>query len=209
MADATGRRCFVKLRTPHDRNADLLNRLYRAVWFRSAGLGSPFASLKREVEHEALLLGIAERAGVRAPRSSGSASPAATPASEADLADGDKLRDVRRQVATLHRAGVTHRSLAIENLLVDDDGAMWLVDFDEAETAAEPRDQARDVAELLVESALAAGPGPAADAAVAAMGTVKVAADLDLAPAAGPRLADPPAATDAQGAAARPARRRA
>jgi uncharacterized membrane protein YbhN (UPF0104 family) len=190
MTDATDRRCFVKLRTPHDRDADLLNRLYRAIRFRSASLGSPFASLKRQVEHEALLLGIAERAGVRAPRilglgvtSGGSAFlveelvPAA-PAKDADLADMGRLCDLWQQLARLHRAGVTHRCLALENVLVDDGGDVWLVDFDESETGAEPNDLARDVSELLVVSAIAAGPGPAVDAAVSAMGTVTVAGAL-------------------------------
>ena len=190
MSDADGRRCFVKLRTPHDRDADLLNRLYRALRFRSAELGSPFTSLKRQVEHEALLLGIAERAGVRAPdilglgvTSGGSAFlvqelARASPALDTDLADATKLRDLWHQVARLHQAGVTHRRLALENFLVDDRGHMWLVDFDESETASEPQDVARDVAELLVVSAMAAGPGPAVKAAVSTMGTVRVAAAL-------------------------------
>jgi undecaprenyl-diphosphatase len=190
LTTVDGRRCFVKLRTPHDRDADLLNRMYRAARFRSASLGSPFASLKRQVEHEALLLGIAERAGVRTPQilglgvtSGGSAflveqlAPAA-PAKDADLADIDKLCDLWHQVARLHRAGVSHRRLALQNVLVDDDGGVWLVDFDESETAAEPNDLARDVAELLVVSAMAGGPQRAVDAAVSAMGMVAVAGAL-------------------------------
>jgi undecaprenyl-diphosphatase len=187
MVGVDGRRCFVKLRTPHDRDADLLNRLYRSLRFRSSSFGNPFASLKRQVEHEALLLGVAERAGVRAPQilglgvtTGGSAFlvtdlVSAEPATDDDIIDNAKLCDLWQQVARLHRAGVSHRRLTLENVLIDDTGAMWLVDFDESETAAEPNDLARDVAELLVVSAVAGGPGPAVEAAVSAMGTVTVA----------------------------------
>ncbi len=80
----------------------------------------------------------------------------------------------------LHRAGVAHRRLTTDNLLVDGDGAPWLIDFDEAEAAASDRELAKDVADLLVESALAAGAEPAVDAAVDAMGPAAVAAALPL-----------------------------
>jgi glycosyltransferase 2 family protein len=63
---------------------------------------------------------------------------------------------------------------------VDGDGRPWLIDFDEAEAAASDRELAKDVADLLAESALAAGPEPAVDAAVDAMGPSAVAAALPL-----------------------------
>jgi glycosyltransferase 2 family protein len=101
-------------------------------------------------------------------------------ATPADLGAPAILARAWRQVALLHGAGVAHRRLTTDNLLVDGDGALWLIDFDEAETAASDRELAKDVADLLVESALAAGAEPAVDAAVDAMGTAPVASALPL-----------------------------
>jgi uncharacterized membrane protein YbhN (UPF0104 family)/tRNA A-37 threonylcarbamoyl transferase component Bud32 len=192
VAAGDGRRMFVKLRTPDDRDADLLNRLYRAARFRDVQVTMPFNSVKRQIEHEVLVLGIAGRAGVHCPdvRGLGVTSGGSAFLVE-DLVDAERatpdvlaapvtLASVWRQVARLHRAGVAHRRLSAENLLVDHDGAAWLVDFDEAETAASPHELAKDVADLLVESALAAGPQRAVDAAVDAMGTAAVASALPL-----------------------------
>ncbi len=192
VTDGDGGRLFVKLRTPDDRDADLLNRLYRAARFRDVSVTMPFKSVKRQIEHEALLLGLAGRAGVRCPdvhglgvTRGGSAflvldlleGLRATPA---DLRARVTLARVWQQVAMLHRAGVAHRRLTMQNLLVDDHGAPCLIDFDEAEAAASDRELAKDVADLLVESALAAGPEPAVDAAVDAMGPAPVASALPL-----------------------------
>ena len=192
VTDGDGRRLFVKLRTPDDRDADLLNRLYRAARFRDVSMTMPFKSVKRQIEHEALLLGMAGRAGVHCPEvlglgvtRGGSAFLVedlvdAVRATPTDLVEPGTLARAWRQVALLHRAGVAHRRLTMDNLLVDGDRALWLIDFDEAEAAASDRELAKDVADLLVESALAAGPEPAVDAAVDAMGTAAVAAALPL-----------------------------
>jgi glycosyltransferase 2 family protein len=192
VTDGDGRRLFVKLRTPDDRDADLLNRLYRAARFRDVSVTMPFKSVKRQIEHEALLLGMAGRAGVQCPEMlglgvtrGGSAFLVedlidAVRATPADLAEPATLAGAWRQVTLLHRAGVAHRRLAADNLLVDRNRALWLIDFNEAEAAASDRELAKDVADLLIESALAAGPEPAVDAAVDAMGTAAVASALPL-----------------------------
>ena len=65
---ADGPDLFVKVRTPDDRSSDLLNRLYRAIRLRSSEVDRPYSTLKRRVEHEALLLMAAERAGASLPR---------------------------------------------------------------------------------------------------------------------------------------------
>jgi undecaprenyl-diphosphatase len=156
------------------------------------GLASPFASLKREVEHEVFLLGMAREAGVRSPavRAFGTTSSGSAflvedlvdgrPLTDEELARPDQLAAVWAQLGALHRAGIAHLALTTGNILSDRDGAPWLVDFDRAEAAADERQRDRDVADLLVASALAAGVGPAVDAAVAAMGDAAVAGTLPL-----------------------------
>ena len=51
----TGRALFVKALGADERSADLLFRLYRAVQPRDLGDERPFSSLRRAVEHEALV----------------------------------------------------------------------------------------------------------------------------------------------------------
>src|SRR5262249_6069340 len=55
-----------------------------------------------------------------------------------------------------------------------------LVDFDDAELAATPRERARDVAQLLVETSLLVGVDAAVDVAVETLGAPRVAAALPL-----------------------------
>ena len=60
---------FVKLRTPDDRSADYLARLYRSVRLRGYEVEPPYATVQRRIEHEALALLRAADAGVATPRS--------------------------------------------------------------------------------------------------------------------------------------------
>jgi glycosyltransferase 2 family protein len=187
FAEADGTAYTITLRTPDERDADLLARFYRSLRYRASEVGARYATLKRRIEHEALILTLAERGGVRAPRvgrigetQRGSAfyvSPAlgARPAATEDLSSPGFLEDLWAQVRRLHDAGVAHRHLALESIRVDGDGRAWLVDFDGSQTAPGEREQARDVAELLTETALVVGPEVAVAAAVAAMGPERVA----------------------------------
>ena len=177
----------VTLRTPDEADADLLNRAYRSLRFRSSEVGHRFATLKRRMEHEALALTLAERRDVRAPRvvqlgttERGSAflvtqQPENRPLVPDDLAEPEVLTSAWRQLGRLHDAGIAHRAISLEVLRRDDHGAVWLQDFDDAETAPTERDRARDVAELLTETAAVIGAGPAVTAAVDALGPDRVA----------------------------------
>lgn len=184
---------FVKVRTPDDRSSDLLNRLYRAVRLRSSEVERPYSTLKRRVEHEALVLMAAEKAGASCPglvavgeTEGGSAflvleridGTRATQL-DGDGLDDDVLSDLWTQVGALHRARISHRELALDNVLVDREaGKVWLIDMEAAELAASEVDRGRDVAELLVDLALFVGPDRAVDSAVAILGTDEVALSL-------------------------------
>lgn len=185
---------FVKLRTPDDRKWDLLARTYRAIRLRSSEVGRPFSTLKRRVEHEALAVRTARDAGVRAPHVIGIGRTAGdavllvedrisgrrlSDLGTEDLTD-DLIRSVFREVRSMHAARMAHHGLSLDNMLVDDHGDVWLVDFDEAELAADPRERSRDVAGLLAAVGALVGPERAVTLALEVLGDDPVAASLPL-----------------------------
>jgi undecaprenyl-diphosphatase len=185
---------FVKLRTPDDRSADYLSRLYHSVRLRGFEVEPPYSTVQRRIEHEALALRWATDAGASTPplvnivaTRDGSAMLVT------DLVVGERMTEVEpgrvdrvlldrlwHEVAVLDRASIAHRNLALENVIIDTGGRPHLVDFDDAELAATPRERARDVAQLLVETSLLVGAGAAVDAAVGTLGAPRVAAALPL-----------------------------
>ncbi len=163
---------LVKLRTPDDRNWDLLARLAQAIRLRSSEVGRPYSTLKRRVEHEAL--------AARTVRDSGTQSPAViavgvTSGGAAFLVEervhgrmlveldpdeftDDVIRGVFRAVSSVHETRTAHHHLTLDNLILDDEGRVWLVDYDEAQLAADRRERSRDIAEVLVSVGLVTGP---------------------------------------------------
>ena len=63
--------------------------------------------------------------------------------------DQGRLVDLWRQVAGLRAAGIAHRDLGLASVMVDEQGQVWLVDFDRAEAAASQALLDRDAATLL------------------------------------------------------------
>ena len=181
----------VVLRTPEERDAELLARAYRSIRYRSSEVGVRFSTLKRRIEHEVLLLALAREAGVRAPHvrrigttEGGSAFYVADrhdtrPITEDEL-DDRVAADLWQQVDALHRVGIAHRHLAIESVEVDDEGLVWLGDFDGGHTSPSDRELRRDVAQLLTETAVALGCDDAVRLAVECMGPRAVADALPM-----------------------------
>jgi glycosyltransferase 2 family protein len=189
-----GSRTFVKLRTPDDRSWDLLTRTYRAIRLRSSEVSRPFSTLKRRVEHEALALRTVRDGDTRCPRVIGLG---VTPGGAAfvveeyvtgtrlsDLPperfDDDLLRSVFRLVRAVHSTRTAHHNLTFDNMICGDDGHVWLVDYDEAELAADRRERARDVAELLVAVSLTVGPERSVAIGLEELGDDELAASLPL-----------------------------
>ena len=175
---------FVKTLGDDERSADLLFRLYRSIQPRDLHDERPFSSLRRTVEHEALVAVMAGQVGVRTPRLVAFA-PAApngyTLAYEAVAGhsldrepDGDDLdrlvRQVWAQVAILRGSRIAHRDLRLANVFVGDDRVVWLIDFGFSELAADDVLLDGDVAELLASTASVMGPERALAAAVDVMG---------------------------------------
>ena len=186
---ANGDAGFVKVVSSEERSADLLFRLYRAVRLEHVGDERPFSSLRRTVEHEALVSLRASSLEVRTPAFLGLARiddgsmvlayEALDARSLADVAD-DELTDellaaLWQQVDRLHRRRVAHRDLRLANVMLARDGSPWIIDFGFSELAASDELLASDVAELIMSTALKVGPERAVRAAVGGVGCESVA----------------------------------
>ncbi|MFT4658025.1 MAG: uncharacterized membrane protein YbhN (UPF0104 family) [Candidatus Aldehydirespiratoraceae bacterium] len=185
---------FVKLRTLEDRSWDLLNRIYRMLRLRSSEVGRPYSTLKRRVEHEALVMRTVCDAGTRSPKvfaigvtDEGAAFLVEEQVSGRRLSqiapseiNDEIVRSVFRGVRSVHSTRTAHHALTLENMLLGDDGEVWLVDYDDAELAASEREISRDIAEVLVAMGLVAGPERSVALGVEELGADAVAGALPL-----------------------------
>ena len=172
-----GERLFVKALGRDERSADLMFRIYRKLQRRDLGDERPFSSLRRAIEHEALLALAARDLGIRTPRLRALA--VAEPESlvlaydsvagrSLDQLDPDDVTDdvlgaIWEAIADLRRHRIAHRDLRLANVFLGDDGDVWIIDFGFSEMAASELLLANDVAELVCSSSVFVG----ADRAVA------------------------------------------
>jgi len=180
----SGRGVFVKVLNQDNRSADLMFRGFRALFLRNTGDERPMSSLRRAVEHEALLSLRAAAAGVPTPELltvseiGNDAMLLAFEAIEGDSLDrvgsdavtDDLLDSIWAQVVTLQDHGIAHRDLRLANVFVAADGELYVIDFGFAELAASPLLLATDLAELIASTAPVVGVERAVDAAERAVG---------------------------------------
>ena len=183
-----GRPIFVKSLGRDERSADLLFRFYRWLRIRRSGDHRPFDSLRRAVEHEALVSLQAAALGVRTPALLGVSEAGldgvvlaydAINGRSADLFDDvpdEVLERIWAMVEVLHHHRIAHRDLRVANLLVDTDGEPWLIDFGFAELAADDQLLSTDTAELLASTTAVVGPARAVAAARTAITDVELTA---------------------------------
>jgi glycosyltransferase 2 family protein len=188
-----GRPLFVKALGEDQRSADLLFRIYRWINRRDLGDERPFSSLRRGVEHEALVALAARDVGIRTPRlvAFATADPNAfVLAYEAiegrslDRLEPDEVTDavlaaIWEQVCRLGEHRIAHRDLRLANVFLASDGAVWLIDFGFSELAASSLLLTTDVAELLASSTLQVGPVRAVAVAREAVGPATLGDALD------------------------------
>ena len=182
-----GNRVFVKTLSTDERSADLLFRLYRQFRFKNIGDEPAFSTLRRAVEHEALLSYSASAAGVRTPplvavgligdeEYSMLLAYEAIEGSSLDSIGADELTDeiltgIWRQVAILRDHGIAHRDLRLANVFLDDESVAWIIDFGFSELAASEILLDNDIAELITSSALLVGPERSVRCAVGVLGS--------------------------------------
>lgn len=188
-----GSALFVKALGEDERSADLLFRIYRRIQPRDLGDERPFSTLRRAVEHEALVALAARDLGIRTPRLVALAT--ATPngfvlAYEAiagrsldrltpeEMTD-EVLAQVWSQFAVMRTHRIAHRDLRLANVFLADDGEAWIIDFGFSELAASDQLLATDLAELLASSTTQVGAERAVAAGVAAVGPEAIGTALD------------------------------
>jgi undecaprenyl-diphosphatase len=88
----------------------------------------------------------------------------------ADELDDRVLRRIWEQVRVMRERRIAHRDLRLANVLLDDDGRAWIIDWGFSEIAVEDYVLADDVAGLLASTALVVGPELAVAAAVDILG---------------------------------------
>jgi len=187
-----GGRAFTKVMGADERAADLLFRSYRFVRFKNIGDERPFSSLRRTVEHEALVALQARDVGVRTPRLRAIAEVGndsllltydlidgrSLDGVDPDRIDDELLRAIWEQVDVMGAHRIAHRDLRRANLFLDDAGQPWIIDFGFSEVAADDTLLAADVAQLLTSLAVAVGAERAVSSAVEVLGAPAVARSL-------------------------------
>jgi uncharacterized membrane protein YbhN (UPF0104 family)/tRNA A-37 threonylcarbamoyl transferase component Bud32 len=178
-----GRSLLVKVYGRDAWDGQLLAVAWSALWYRG---DTPHLALGRrqQVEHEAFVTLLAERAGVSvlpvvaAGMASQQDALLVTEATGRPLRalgpgeiDDELLEGIWGNTARLHALGVAHRGLDASRIVVRPDGTPAFGDFGGAEVAADDADIAADRAQVLVATALAVGLERAASAALAALGT--------------------------------------
>ena len=86
--------------------------------------------------------------------------PPTTPIGEvgAEALDDETLDDAWRQLLSAHERGISHRDLGADSLVVDESGALWILDWERGEVATTDLNRRIDVAQMLVLLATAASP---------------------------------------------------
>ncbi|MDX2379710.1 MAG: flippase-like domain-containing protein [Acidimicrobiia bacterium] len=194
LGDGTG--LFVKVLGAQQRAADLLFRFYRMLRFKDVGDGRPFSSLRRTIEHEALVALLARDVGIRTPRLRGVVDVGAdSMLLTYEMLDGTSLdglpddavtdaimREIWEQVALMRRHRIAHRDLRLANIFIASgatDGEMaWIIDFGFSEVAAAGDLLDADVAQLLASLGVVVGPDRAVTTAVEVLGPDAVGASL-------------------------------
>lgn len=166
-----GGRLFVKVLGRDERSADLMFRVYRRLQRRDLGDERSFSSLRRAIEHEALLALAARDLGIRTPRlrTVASAEPNsfvlaydAVDGKSLDQLDPEQVTDeillaIWQAIADLRHHGIAHRDLRLANVFLGADGTVWIIDFGFSEMAASDLLLANDVVELAASSSAYVG----------------------------------------------------
>jgi uncharacterized membrane protein YbhN (UPF0104 family) len=173
--------------------AGAIYRLYRALLLRNQVPGSTPLSVDKTVEHRALLSYAAEEANCATPRLRAVIRVGAdatvlayehhegkTLAEHGSGCSPAVLARIWDAVLELHAHQVTHRTLTADHILVAPDGQVMLLDPGGGDLAASDLQLHLDLAQLIAELALIAGPEASAGLAVERTSTAELMAVVPL-----------------------------
>lgn len=183
------RQVFIKIVDSDNTIADWLFKFTRRILYRRLEDELPFFNAKRQLEHEALLALLARDAGISTPRIIGICHIAGASwamiqeglsGSSLDKIDPESITDnqlvrVWKLVQKLHANHIAHRDLRTANILRDDKGELWLIDFGFAELSPGSQGQTRDCVEMLASMSCLVGPKRAVKASQSVLTRSKLA----------------------------------
>ncbi|HWH33942.1 MAG TPA: phosphatase PAP2 family protein [Acidimicrobiales bacterium] len=191
VADVAGGTVFVKLLDPEPRDRDWIYRAARFLAFRDVRDEAAIADAPAQAHREAAMALLARSRGVCAPAIQGIeahrdrvwvvqeyvAGTSLDRAGPEQVSDG-VLKSLFAQVRLLRDARIAHRDLVASNVILEDGGRVWIVDFAHAQSWTGGHELDNDVAELLASTALVVGVERAVDGAAAVLGAETLAAAL-------------------------------
>lgn len=168
--DVHGRALVVKVYGRDAWDSQLIAKLWRWTWYRD-GRATLLLSRLHQVEHEALLTVLAERAGMPVPHvlvagaaANGDAALVSTAAGrpleqcgEGNIDDVATLVELWSAMQLVHDGGLVHGAIDRQNVTLDHDGSPLLIDWSAASVAAPQAAVDNERAQLLVVTALAVG----------------------------------------------------
>jgi uncharacterized protein (TIRG00374 family) len=170
-----------------ERDAQLLSKLWRFVWYEDSG-PTLYLTRLQQVEHEAYSMLLAQQAGVPVPRvlAATTAGPGTAVLVEqhpdaVDLTDDvieltDELLDATwRAFVALRGARIAHGGLDLSKLMLASGHTVVVHDFSRASTSASDEQLNADAARLLAATAARVGPARAVAAASRALRTDELA----------------------------------
>jgi glycosyltransferase 2 family protein len=189
-----GRRLDITVLDRDRQAVGLVYRIYRRIRLRGPAQRRNLISLRRTVDQEALMSFALHNAGIRTPRLIAVRELNADAAMMAyERVNGrtleqlglDELTDelltrVWQVQEQLQYQQMAHRRLALDALIVDEAGEVWLTDLRNGEIAANQLQTRLDTAELMTALALRFGPERTVRAGVAVLGPDTIAAALPL-----------------------------
>lgn len=180
---------FIKIVDSDNTIADWLFKFSRRILYRRLEDEIPFFNAKRQLEHEALLAMLARESGIKTPRIIGichiagaswaliqeGLSGASLDKLDPDTITDDQLKSVWQLVSKLHQNRIAHRDLRTANILRDDNGELWLIDFGFSEISPGKQGHMRDTVEMLASMSCLVGSERAVAASRSVLSRVQLA----------------------------------
>jgi uncharacterized protein (TIRG00374 family) len=168
IADTDGGRVFVRAYGRDERDAQLLSKLWRFVWYEDSG-PTLYLTRLQQVEHAAYSMLVARSAGAPVPEvlAASTAGPGTAMLVErlpegVELSDIDDisegtLDEVWRAALALRSCRVAHGALDLSRFVRDGAGAVVITDFTHSLTMASDAQLNADIARVLAATAAAVG----------------------------------------------------